>query len=120
MLSGKGHIMNEFLSFRKFITPLIIQVIFWIGVVIYALAGLLMIIFGASNGGFLGFLGGVIGGIIMFAVGSLLVRIWCELLILLFKIYDELVAIRTGKPPEAQGFSVIQTPAQAQTPPGMG
>jgi len=47
------------------------------------------------------------------------VRIWCELLILLFKIYDELVAIRTGKPPEAQGFSVLQTPTQAQTPPGM-
>src|SRR6185436_12412196 len=112
--------MNEFLSFRKFVTPLIIQIIFWIGVVMYALAGLAMIVMGAMQG-FGPFIVGLLLGIIVFAVGSLLVRIWCELLILLFKIYDELVAIRTGKMPEGPGaFPVIQTPAQAQTPPGMG
>jgi len=36
----KKAIMNEFLAFRKMITPVIIQVVFWIGVAVCVIAGL--------------------------------------------------------------------------------
>lgn len=98
--------MNEFLSFRKMITPLIIQVIFWVGVVAHAIWGLVILIMLTAQKGVLGFILGLIAGFVVFVVGVLLVRIWCELIILLFKIYDELKAIRTGQPVEGQGFPV--------------
>jgi hypothetical protein len=46
-------------------------------------------------------------GLIYLIVGPVMVRIYCELLILLFRIYEELQAIRTGKPPTDMGFPVI-------------
>ena len=109
--------MGEFLSFRKMITPTIIQVIFLLGVVSYGLVALGFMISITASKGFLGFVTGLVGGIIIFALGALMVRIWCELLILLFKIYDELVAIRTGTPPSGQGFPVIN-PSPATQPAG--
>ena len=98
--------MNEFLSFRKMITPLIIQIVFWVGVAAYAIWAIGILIYATSVDGVLGFFLGLIGALIAFAIGVLLVRIWCELIILLFRIYDELRAIRTGQPPEGQGFPV--------------
>ena len=49
--------MNEYLSFRKMITPLIIQILFWVGVAASVITGLIIIIVGetASNGGSLSF-----------------------------------------------------------------
>jgi hypothetical protein len=96
--------MNEFLSFRKFVTPLIIQIIFWIGVVHVRAAGLAMI--GWSDAGLRP---PSSWGCCSESSYSRSARCWCasgaELLILLFKIYDELVAIRTGKMPEGRARS---------------
>src|SRR5690242_1341108 len=103
--------MNEFLAFRKFITPIFIQVIFWVGVVIAVIAALSMMF----RGGF-----AIIAGLIMLVVLPFIVRIECELLILLFRIYDELVAIRTGVPPTrtASGFTVTFGRPAAPLPAG--
>jgi hypothetical protein len=91
--------MNDFLAFRKFITPLFIQVIFWLFVVMIVIAGLASMFQGGSA---------IFTGLLMIVVGPLFVRMYCELLILLFRIYDELVAIRTGTPPGAgTGFPVM-------------
>ena len=95
---------SEFLAFRKFITPVFIQVIFWIGVVVNILAA-----FAAM------FTHQILFGIVWLFIGPFVVRIYCELLILLFRIYDELVALRTGTPPSAQGFPVIQPPMAGPT-----
>lgn len=87
--------MEEYLSFRKFIVPAIITVIFWIGVVVSVIAGIVMVLAGASRdyGG-----GGamVLMGLAYIILGPLVVRIYCELIILGFRIYDTLVEIRNG------------------------
>ena len=84
--------MEEFLSFRKMITPLIIQIIFWVGVVVCVIAGIAEIIAGTKS-----FYGGgelVLMGILLIFIGPLLVRIWCELLILSFRINENLIEIK--------------------------
>jgi hypothetical protein len=101
--------MNEFLSFRKMITPIFIQIIFWIAVV-FTVIGALGTMF---RGGF-----NIIIGLIFLVLGPFIARIYCELLIIMFRIYDELVAIRTGTPPSGQGFPVM--PQQGYVPPAPG
>ena len=109
--------MNDFLNFRKMITPTIIQILFWIGLAVSILGGLGTLIFsfiaaGAANsqgtagvGVFMVF-AGLIGGILQAAFGVLLTRIWCELIILSFRIYDTLGEIRDG------GRGLLTPPAQ--------
>lgn len=84
--------MNDFLAFRKMITPLIIQIIFWIGVAVCVLVGLASIIAGVGNH----YGGGsqVLGGVLVLILGPLAVRVNCELLIIIFRIHDRLVDIR--------------------------
>jgi len=81
--------MGDFLTFRKFITPVVIQIIFWIGVVVCVIMGIVAM---AQQGG----LGGVLGGLGMIILGPIMVRIYCELLILMFRINDNLVDIRNN------------------------
>jgi hypothetical protein len=45
--------MNDFLSFRRMITPVIIQIIFWIGAIGIFIAGIVTIAT-AHNGGYYG------------------------------------------------------------------
>ncbi|HSV15730.1 MAG TPA: DUF4282 domain-containing protein, partial [Tepidisphaeraceae bacterium] len=61
-------------------------------------------------------LAGTLVAIIILVVGSLLIRVYCELVILVFKIYDELKAIRTGTPPPDQGFPVTPMSPMPITP----
>ncbi|HEY9577996.1 MAG TPA: DUF4282 domain-containing protein [Pseudobacillus sp.] len=80
--------MANFLSFDKMITPTIIKIIFWIGVVMSALSGLSMIITGFNSYYGSGF--AVLMGLLTLVLGPLLVRVYCELLILFFKMYDSM------------------------------
>jgi hypothetical protein len=77
--------MNEFLSFRKMITPAIIQIIFWIGILAVLIAGIMQMLLGGI---------GLLTGLVTWVVGAVMVRIYCELLILMFRIYDVLKEIR--------------------------
>jgi len=89
--------MEEFLTFRKMLTPLVIQALFWLGVVVTVIVGLVMIVSGASAR----YGGGeqVLTGVLTLLLGPIFVRIWCEVLILLFRIHDALTEIkdRLGK-----------------------
>jgi hypothetical protein len=100
--------MNDFLSFRKMITPVFIQVIFWIAVVMCVISALMAM----AQGGV-----AIIAGLIFLIIGPFIARIYCELLIIMFRIYDELVAIRTGTPPSGQGFPVMPPAPQGYAPP---
>ena len=84
--------MQEFLQFKKMITPTIIQILFWIGVVFCIIIGLISIVGGAtsSHGGGLM----VIGGLMWIVLGPFVVRIYCELLIVIFSINSNLSDIR--------------------------
>ena len=72
----------DYLTFRKMITTTIIQIIFWIGVAGVVVAGL------ASMGD------SVIGGLLIIFFGILGIRIYCELLIVIFRANDTLSDIR--------------------------
>jgi len=86
--------MEDFLKFRKMITPIIIQVLFWVGVVGAVITALVVMAmsFGSSGGGAAQFL----GGLIMLVLGPVVVRIYCELLILFFRMNETLTDIKNG------------------------
>ena len=77
--------MRDVFFFDNMLTPKIITVVYWLlllGVLISGLAAIF-----AGRGGIFAGLGILIGG----AIGA---RIWCELLIVLFKMNESLQAIR--------------------------
>ncbi len=86
--------MEDFLKFRKMITPVIIQVLFWVGVAGTVIAALVVMAmsFGSSGGGAAQFL----GGLILLVLGPVGVRIYCELLILFFRMNETLTEIKNG------------------------
>ena len=83
--------MEDFLAFRKMITPIIIQVLFWVGVAFSVIVGLIQIAnsFGRYGGGF-----SFLGGLLIIIIGPIMARIYCELLILIFRMYDTLLEIK--------------------------
>ncbi len=81
--------MGDFLTFRKFITPTVIQIIFWIGVVVCVIGGIAAM---AQGQGAMG----VLSGIGMIILGPIMVRIYCEILIVIFRINDNLIDIRNN------------------------
>lgn len=80
--------MQEFLSFKKMITPIIIQVLFWLGVLVAVIAALATM-----------FTQSFFAGLLMLILGPILVRVYCELLIVIFKIHDCLEGIREAQAP---------------------
>lgn len=73
---------SDFLRFRRMITPVIIEFVFWIGVI-----AAVIIAFGLMRDS--------VGlGLLALIVGPLLVRVYCELLILFFRMNETLTDIR--------------------------
>jgi hypothetical protein len=75
----------DFITFRAMVTPLLIQVLFWLGTITCVLAGISTILLSGKRD-----ISVVFSGLVLMVFGPLGVRIYCELIILLFKIYDEL------------------------------
>src|SRR5699024_352250 len=91
--------MNNFKKYAEFdvmITPTIIKVIFWIGVAASVIFGLITSLGGlvvmVSESFFVGFLS-FIGGLFIIVIGSLMTRIYCELMIVVFKMQQSLHSI---------------------------
>ncbi|UFU00184.1 DUF4282 domain-containing protein [Radiobacillus kanasensis] len=82
---------KDFTSFNKMITPTIIKVVFWVGIGFSILSGLIQIIAGANSpwGGGIQ----VIIGLITLVVGPLITRVYCELMIVIFKMQETLQSI---------------------------
>ncbi len=78
--------MSEYLSFRRMITPVFIQVIFWVAVAAIVIAGFIQIANDAA-----------VAGILTILIGPLFVRIYAEILIVIFRINDNVAAIRGAK-----------------------
>jgi hypothetical protein len=74
---------GEYLSFRRMITPVFIQIIFWIFVAIAVIGGLVAI---ANDS--------AVQGIFLILLGPLFARIYAEILIVIFRINDNVAAIR--------------------------
>jgi hypothetical protein len=95
--------MSDFWAFRSMVTPVIIQILFWVGVLICLIGGAIMVVYGASHvqdgqGQYLW------QGVLLFVLGPLGVRVYCEILIVFFRINETLTEIKhglEGKKPEA-------------------
>ena len=95
--------IKDLVTFDKMVTPVLIKIIFWIGIVgllcmtlIYLFAA-----FAVLGNGFMSFparfgtfIAMIIGLVIGTSVGLLFWRVWCELLIIAFSIHDVLKEIR--------------------------
>ena len=77
--------MKDIFFFEQMLTPKIITVVYWLMLISVLISGIVTM-FAQYGGGFLTGLGIIIGG----AIGA---RIWCELLIVLFKIHENLQKI---------------------------
>ena len=90
----KSEKVVDFINFKKMITPMIIQVLFWVGAVLSILGGLVTMAtsFGRYGGGGAQFL----GGLLVIVLGPVVVRIYCELLILFFRMNETLNEIKDG------------------------
>jgi len=90
----KSENVGDFLKFRKMITPIIIQILFWVGAVGSVLTGLIAM--GTSFGRYGGGAGVFFGGLLIIILGPVVTRIYCELLILLFRMNETLTEIKNG------------------------
>jgi hypothetical protein len=70
--------MNEYMSFKKMITPAIIQGLFWLVVAGCVISGLIQL---ASE---------PLAGILLIILGPFVARIYAELLLIMFKIHERL------------------------------
>lgn len=82
---SSGFNWGDFFSFKTLITLKFIQIIYIIGAIFITLAGLFMM-FGSSMMPYGGFMaGGVLMGLLYIVIGNFLWRIWCEIIIIFFR-----------------------------------
>jgi len=103
--------VNDFFSFRTMITPVIIQLIFWIGVALCIIFGIGAMFVGSRYGG-----GNPAYGLLILIGGPVVVRIYCEILIIFFRINETLTEIKHALE-QRQAVPPAPAPVQVQAPP---
>ena len=71
--------MQDFLTFKRMVTPIIIQILFWVGAVFSVVYGL----YTMTQGGM-----AIVLGLMMVILGPIFVRVGCELVIIVFRIEE--------------------------------
>ncbi|MGB9757579.1 MAG: DUF4282 domain-containing protein [Candidatus Bipolaricaulaceae bacterium] len=98
--------MREILKFRRFTTPLFIAVIFWLGLILIFIAGIAIVFhenpelptpLGARAGIALGWI----------ILASLFWRVFCEVPMVIFRIYETLNEIREAWKEQKEGSSPL-------------
>lgn len=82
--------MSDFWAFRKMITPVIIEILFWVGVIVCIIAGFILIGVGLKTNE----TQSVLSGVLLIILGPLGVRVYCEILIVFFRINETLTEIK--------------------------
>lgn len=75
------------LSFSEFVTTRVIKILFIIGILFSALGALMIIIGGFNSGWVVGILALLLSPLV-FLLYVLLARIWCEMIIVIFRIAE--------------------------------
>ena len=96
--------MGEYLSFKKLFTPYLIQIVFWIA-------------FGFNT--IDAFFGGhsFFGAVFYLIVGPILIRIICEVMVVVFEINNTLTEIRDEQRRQAVAAMFKPEPISTTTPP---
>ncbi len=79
----EGNIVKDALFFNAMLTPKIITLVYWVALVLVLFSGIGAMFAGGTFASFLAGLGIIVGGVI----GA---RVWCELVIVIFKIHESL------------------------------
>ena len=82
--------MGDFLTFRRMVTPILIQVVYWISTIVVIVGGLVVLV--AAPGGTERAL-----GLAVLVLGPLVVRVYAEVLLVVFRINETLTDIRNMK-----------------------
>ncbi len=84
----------DLLMFRRMIAPSLIIILFWMGLVgvVVSSIGMIGLGFAAGSAG----IPVALGGVLSLFIGPLAVRLWCEVLIVIFRINESLTDIREG------------------------
>lgn len=93
--------MREFFEFKHLITPTVIKAVFIVGVIFSFFIGVLDIKAGMNAIDF----GGsalIFFGILKIVFGPVVVRVWCEIIVVMFKINDNLSEIKKGLKKDGQ------------------
>ena len=98
---GSSSSIADFLSFRRMVTPIVIQVFFWLGVAAILLFAAIIFIAaltgpGGRHAGAPEVIGGLCAMVFLVPLSLLLWRVYCEVLMLLFRMNETLVDIRNG------------------------
>ena len=88
-LDVTGDELRDFLTFRRMITPLLIQALFWILSAIVMIIGVVLLIVGDGPGQ-------RIAGFLMIFLGPLAVRVYLEIFMVAFRINETLTDIRAN------------------------
>lgn len=90
--SSQGFNFKDFLSFRTMITLTIMQILYGVGAALITLFGLISMF--RSNSEYGSCLpGGFFVGLLIIIIGNVLFRVWCEIIIVLFRINKTLTNI---------------------------
>lgn len=87
--------MADFLAFRRMLTPILIQALFWISLVFIIIAGLVALAIGETAEI-------RVAGVLILLLGPIAVRIYAELLMLAFRINETLTEIKNNTEPRLQ------------------
>ena len=77
--------MEDFLTFRKMLSPVIIQTVFLVSVILCIAFGIYLMWGGGLR---------ILLGLLLLLLGPFVIRIWCETVLLLFRINRNLTEIR--------------------------
>jgi len=77
----RGNMFDKFKDFDEMVTPRIIKALYWIGLIVVAIVSIITLFGSLAAGEF----GGAVAALFMAIFGFLMVRIYCELIILGFK-----------------------------------
>ncbi|NPA93356.1 MAG: DUF4282 domain-containing protein [Chloroflexi bacterium] len=98
---------KDYLTFRRMITPVIIQIVFWVGVAAVLIGGAVAffsgLITGVSNADGGAIFAALIGVPLLTVLGLVAVRVYTELLIVFFRINDNLKDIRDALVKDEEG-----------------
>ncbi|CAM9126982.1 MULTISPECIES: DUF4282 domain-containing protein [Acinetobacter] len=89
--------MNNLLTLNDMLTPKIVTVLYWLGLIGVVIAALTTL-FGFGYGAYTGFFSRLFSAILIIVFGGLAVRVYSELLIVIFKIHENLKKIADRQP----------------------
>ena len=88
--------LGEFLAFRRFATPVLVQIAFWVGALVFLVIGINTI--EAADRGWAGTNGAMVwAGVLTIFLGPVVLRIAGELILVVFRINEQVQELKERK-----------------------